>query len=89
MSPPPIIRTPADLIAELEVGHQRDRERDALGWVVLCTDDESGNHVHTSGLFDTPEAALIHAGERHAEDVRINPETEPLWTYTVLPMFKP
>lgn len=77
-----------EFMADLEIASDRSDERDALGWVVVTVDDESESIVHATGLFDTPEAALIHAANRHVEDLRTAEGDEDLWTHTVVPMFK-
>lgn len=78
-----------DFIAAVEIAFQRDREREAAGWVVVCVDDEDGQIVNASGVFSTPEAALIEAGLRHADGKKMLEPGEPDWTYVVVPMFEP
>lgn len=82
---PELIR---DLMADLEIGHQRAREQSASGWVYVTVDQDSGTHVHVVGPFPTPEAALIAAQEQALEDAHFNPD-EPLWDHHVLPLFSP
>lgn len=75
------------LLELMEITLQRDRERDAAGWVVLTVDLTDDSPVSTVGIFDTPEAALIKAGEMDVESAGMLEIGEPGWKHHVLPMW--
>lgn len=87
------IRTPADLLAELEIQQQRDREKEAAAWVVAVVDLEHlDNHYglcSVYGTYPTPEAALIGSEEARVDAEKILDTGEVGWAYIVLPLFAP
>lgn len=79
-----------EIFANMRVMSDRADRAEAAGWVVLVTDLESGKPVMTVGDFDTPEQALVYAGDRERDPhVGTVVDGEPGWGYKVLPRFEP
>lgn len=79
-------RAVRDLLADARLASARADAAEARGWVVVSRDDEYG-HLHITGPYETPEAALIAAQRDHEAVNSSLPDGEPGWTHTVHPLF--
>lgn len=85
MPSPEITRAALDLLADMTVAAQREDDEQALGWVAVVVDLESGE-ITVHGVFDTEMAGLAWA-EESAPAVNAGlPEGEPGWRYVVRPV---
>lgn len=68
---------------------QEVTEREASGWLVVVTDLESNTITGAYGPKETPEAALILAGEMDAcPHTGTHPaDGEPGWRHDVVPLY--
>lgn len=85
MPSPEIRRAALGLLADMAVSAQREDAEQALGWVAVVVDLESGN-ITVHGVFDTELAALTWIDKF---DPAVNaglPEGEPGWRSTVRPL---
>lgn len=86
----PSQRDVGDFMGEIFAREQQQREDEASGWLVAVTDLEDPTHlVSAYGPFDSPEAALIAAGEMdacpHTGAHPVDGETG--WRHEVVPLF--
>lgn len=77
-----------EAIADVFVYSARMDAEAASGWLVVSCDEESG-HLHISGPYLSPEAALIAAQIDHEEVNRGLGEGEAGWKHTVWPLYPP
>ena len=81
------------LMADLWMNEQQSREQEATGWVVVTIDmwGKREQVTHTTGLFESPEQALVEVGVREREDARVREKypDHTGWRYVVAPMFPP
>lgn len=61
---------------------------DAIGWIVAVVDLDGGPTAeHGYGLFETPEQALVAAGEMAASTPAEGAQAG--WDHVVIPIFPP
>lgn len=82
------------LLAEVEISSHRADRSEAIGWVVVCVDLEPPlKVVYSTGVFDSPEEALVEAGKQEAESAKYRKDFEAAgeqgWMHSVVPLFPP
>lgn len=81
-----------ELLAKLETGLENAVRKEARGFVVVVIDTYPPESVVSAyGVFATPEAALIQAGEFDASPhTGTNPvDGEDPWKHVVVPLYPP
>jgi hypothetical protein len=82
-------------MAEIEhTSNEMDRA-DAIGWLVVCIDDEAVARGDTDcvvgcyGIFHSPEEALVEAGKHDADLANVDLQGDPGWTHLIKPLYAP
>lgn len=68
---------------------QMDRD-EAMGWIVVCVDmEEPINVVYGTGVFNSPEEALVEAGRQAENSKRLHDTDDAGWKHSVVPLYPP
>lgn len=77
-------------MAEVELTSDAIDCNESIGWVVVCIDMEKPvTIVYTTGVFNSPEEALVEAGKQAAESKKHHDDDSPGWEHVVVPLYPP